>query len=166
MCLKVSSADLGFWVGCSGNVLVLDHLWTLLFTETTRKQCPGRRKESHREHPQRLSFSYPCFNTHAHTRIHTNRNVHTRRCLQEPWPPMSPMVIFWDKTFFLTPSLMNSSSAGGFRHSGFNMCTKIWPIWWLKPSFCVCRRKALPHTVWKISEILALRTALDVREAL
>lgn len=42
MCLKVSGPDLGSWVGCGGFGLVLDHLWTLLFTETTSKQCPER----------------------------------------------------------------------------------------------------------------------------
>lgn len=55
--MRVSGPDLGSWVACSGCVLVLDRVWTLLFTETTSERCPGRREESRREHPQRQRLS-------------------------------------------------------------------------------------------------------------
>lgn len=84
MCLTVSGPNLGSWVGCGGCALVLDRLWTLLFTETTSKQYPGRREESHREHPQRqhLFFSFPC--------------KHTQKPSSEPRPPTSAMVAVWN----------------------------------------------------------------------
>lgn len=69
--------DLGFWVGCGDCGFDLDHLCTLVFTETTSEQCPRRREESRREHPQKqtcLFFSFPSSNTHrvltTHTRHH------------------------------------------------------------------------------------------------
>lgn len=93
MCLMLSGPNLGSWVGCGDCGLVLDRLWTLLFTETTSKQYPGRREESHREHPQRrhLFFSFP--------------RKYTQKPSSEPWPPTSVMVAVWNKKVmtFLSP---------------------------------------------------------------
>lgn len=38
------SLGLGSWVGCSGCLLVLDHLFGPLLTQTTSSQCPTRRR--------------------------------------------------------------------------------------------------------------------------
>ena len=109
MCQKVSGPDLGSWVGRGGGVLVLDHLWTLLFTETTSE--PMSREErgvAKGEHPLRQHLSPSLSLTHTHT------HMHTRLSSDHPHKRWSPSEIKNDDSP-LTPFLMNLSSARGVR---------------------------------------------------
>lgn len=92
VCLKVAVLTLapGWAVVAAG--FNLDHLWTLVFTETTSAQCPRTREESRREHLQKqafFSFSFPQLK-HTHrvltTHVRATAVADTRTARLSPLP--------------------------------------------------------------------------------
>lgn len=110
--------DLGSWVGCGGCGLGLDHLWTLVFTETTSERVSAEERGVTQGASSAANLLLLFFPQLKHTHTHT-----------ESWPPTHATTAHWhenDSAFTL--SSINLSSTRGIRYvkAWLYICVIMW----------------------------------------